>query len=151
MVQAGLEPTFLLRPPVRLWLCLHLHTRHSILLCLFRPSHFLVFFPPRSTTDFFFNSHFLIYSWQMACLYPPSFLWKPLNVLFLLYGCFAFMYVCIPYMACFLQRLEEGVWSPATGMQTTVRLPCGCREPSQGPLEEQTTEPPFQLLLWNFW
>ena len=56
-----------------------------------------------------------------------------------------------------LQRLEEGVRSPATGVGGGYELPCGCWEPNVGPLEEQSVlltikslQPCFcYLFLWG--
>jgi hypothetical protein len=39
--------------------------------------------------------------------------------------------------AWWLQRPEEGVQSPETGVVGSCNLPCGCWEPNPGPLKEQ--------------
>jgi hypothetical protein len=67
------------------------------------------------------------------------------------------IFICkgvLPVCMQFLQRSEEGVTSPGTGVTDVCKPPCGCWELNLGPLEEQPvcliTDIPLQPHRYNF-
>jgi hypothetical protein len=90
-------------------------------------------------------SHF-ISPWLV--FFYPFFLFKYL--LFYAYGCFASRYVCTPHMC--LERLEEGVGYPESGVLDSGEPPYDCLELNTGSLQEQrvllTTESVLKPPSW---
>lgn len=68
------------------------------------------------------------------------------------YECFACMYVYVAH-ACCLQRLEEGVRSPGTGVKDGCEPPSFSWDPKPGPLQDQqvllTTKPTLLPLIFS--
>jgi hypothetical protein len=56
--------------------------------------------------------------------------------------------VCVPHVYLMFSQMAEIFRAPGTGVQDGCELPCGCWEPSLGPLQKQpvllTTEPLIQ-------
>lgn len=74
--------------------------------------------------------------------------------LFLVYGCFGYMYVCVSYVCLASTEAIRGHGSSGTGNIVSCEHSCVCRALNLDPLEEQpglwTTEPSLQPHV-NYW
>lgn len=124
--------------PEMLYLAMSVHALHFL---------FLVFFPSRNTSNFFFYSLFITDCWPMTYLYLSSL--KNFKCFIFIVWVFLLAHMSV-YRGLLPIEAKRGCLTLWNWSYRAVRPLYGCKKPNWGPLEEQTvfftTEPPLQLL-----